>query len=167
MSITLLSLTSPCLRYCSIVAQSTLNVLFTVVNYLMNTQQCLLTASPHHCFSPSLSALKYASTTSGIMYSRNSLENDSRLKSGSIIRITRVTCAVSVSSNQPPMVLVTDRMLETTGFSDSSYAARQDVNVRKMGFVCFSWSHFSYLSESLCRTIAAPALFDQSCQENS
>lgn len=116
------------------------------------------TASPHHDFKDSLSAERYASTTSGMMYSLSSRSKLSRLNAGSRAFMSRITCAVSFSSNHEPIVWVTDRAVETTGFSDSSYAWRRETKDRRIGLVSFSLFHFSWRGESLCKTTAEPAL---------
>lgn len=79
----------------------------------------MLTASEHHLVNDSRSADKYASTTSGTMYSLSSLSNSSREKLESRLLIMRVTCATSFSSNQEPIVDVTARIGVTRGDSDS------------------------------------------------
>jgi hypothetical protein len=47
-----------------------------------------------------------------------SCSNTSIQNMGSVARDRSTTYAFSVSSNNPPIVLVTERMLETTGFFD-------------------------------------------------
>jgi hypothetical protein len=78
----------PCLMYWPIVAHSTLKVYVSVCNLRSKKRH---TASPHHCLSDSRSALRYASTTSGTIYSLNSPVHLSNLKSGSISFIALIT----------------------------------------------------------------------------
>lgn len=158
MSKTLLSLTRPCRRYCSIVAHRTLYVFMSFLVLALQPMCRPLTASLHHICSASRSALRYASTSSGTIYSRKSLENDSISKEGSIYRICRVTCAVSFSSNHEPIVDVTERNEATKGFSDSWNLCCSSPKLLRIGFVCFSVSHRSAFGASLCKTTASPAL---------
>lgn len=112
------------------------------------------TASPHHACSASRSALRYASTTSGTMYSRNSRSKLSIVNVGSSAFISRCTCALSFSSNQPPIVCVTLRKDDTTGCSLSSYCALRSESERKSGFVSFIFAQRSCRGESACTTSA-------------
>jgi hypothetical protein len=64
------------------------------------------TASEYHDFNVSLSALRLALTTSGIMYACNSLSKASVERLGLSIFMFHRACAVSFSSNHDVMVNV-------------------------------------------------------------
>jgi len=114
----------------------------------------VLTASEHHLVNDSRSADKYASTTSGTMYSLSSLSNSSREKPGSRLLIMRVTCATSFSSNQEPIVDVTARIGVTRGDSDSRYAeCRADIRCMT-GLVALKFSQASCLAVGFTKTSA-------------
>ena len=88
------------------------------------------------------------------MYSRSSRSKLSKLNVGSIAFMSRCTCALSFSSNQPPIVCVTPRIDAMSGFSLSSYCCLRSANDRKRGFASFIRFHRSCFGESLCKTIA-------------
>src|ERR1700748_2163844 len=92
------------------------------------------------------------------MYSLSSRGKVSIEKVGSRYLDTRTNCAVSFSSNHEPIVDVTVRMPEMTGFSDSSYCCLRLVKVRITGFASFRRSHFSCFALSLWSVSAEPAL---------
>ena len=116
------------------------------------------TASEHHALSASLSAVRYASTTSGTMYSRSSRSNASIEKPGSSAFMLRITRAVSFSSNHDATVDVTERSESTTGFSDSWYAPCSSANLRRIGLVSLSCCQRSWRGDEACKTSASPAL---------
>lgn len=70
----------------------------------------------------------------------------------------RNTRAVSFSSNHDATVDVTERMDDTTGFSDSWYASCNAATLRRIGFVSLSCCQRSWRGEEACKTRASPAL---------